>query len=139
MPLFNLFKDFIIKYRLKSCTNKNVFDHYFFDLKYYLHNDASIEDLSSLLNISTQKLDQIAIENYACSCELLINEYRYKQFLEELESPLNSSLTIESLLKISGFENNKQFIDFVQSKQSCSHSVSHSFIQQLNIKHPKTS
>ena len=129
MPLFNLFKDFIIKYRLKSCTSKNVFDHCFFDLKYYLHNDASIEDLSSLLNISTQKLDQISIENYACSCELLINEYRYRHLIGELESPLNSSLTIDSILKLSGYKSNQKFVDYVESKEASALLIKQSFIK----------
>ena len=81
MSLFYFLKDFISKYRLNDPTSKSVFDHYFFDLKYYLHKDASIKDLSNLLNISVQKLDQISIENYACSCELLINEYRYRHLI----------------------------------------------------------
>ena len=96
-----------------SCQLKSV--------KYYLNKDASIQDLSNLLNISTQKLDQISIKNYACSCELLINEYRYKQFLEELESSINSNLSVESILKFSGFEDNIKFVDFIKSKQSIHH------------------
>ena len=128
MSVFNFLKDFISKFRPSDANDKDVFDHYFFDLKYYLQKYDSVEHFAQLLNSKPEKINQISFDNYACSCELLISEYRYKQFLEELESPLNSSLTLESLLKISGFENNKQFIDFVQSKKSCSHSVSHSTI-----------
>ena len=131
MSVFNFFKDFFSKFRPSDATAKDVFDHYFFDLKYYLHKEASVEHFAHLLNSNPEKINQISFENYTCSCELLISEYRYKQFLEELESPLNSSLTIESLLKISGFENDKQFIDFVQSKLSFSQSVSHSFNNQI--------
>ena len=109
MSLFIFFKNLISRNRLNDPTSKSVFDHCFFDLKYYLHKDASIKDLSNLLNISVQKLDQISLENYACTCELLINEYRYKHLISELESPLNSSLTIESIIKLSGFENNIKF------------------------------
>ena len=129
MSLFYFLKDFISKYRLNDPTSKTVFDHYFFDLKYYLRKDASIQDLSNLLNISVQKLDQISIENYACSCELLINEYRYKHLIAELESPLNSSLTIESIIKLSGFENNIKFSDFVKSKESTALSINESISQ----------
>ena len=114
MSLFKFFKDFFFKYRLNDSTSKILFDHYFFDLKYYLRNDASIKDLSNLLNISIQTLDQITTENYAFSCELLINKYRYKHLIAELESPLNSSLTIESIMKLSGFENNKNFVEYIK-------------------------
>ena len=129
MSLFYFLKDFISKYRLNDPTSKTVFDHYFFDLKYYLRKDASIQDLSNLLNISVQKLDQISIENYACSCELLINENRYKHLITELESPINSSLTIESIIKLSGFENNIKFSDFVKSKESTALSINESISQ----------
>jgi hypothetical protein len=121
MSLLIYFKEIILKFRSSDAHDKNVFDHYFFDLKYYLNKDASIQDLSNLLNISTQKLDQISIENYACSCELLINEYRYKQFLEELDSSINSNLSVESILKFSGFKDNIKFVDFIKSKQSINH------------------
>ena len=121
MSLLNFFKEFVSSHRQNDPTSKTVFDHYFFDLKYYLNKDASIQDLSNLLNISTQKLDQISIKNYACSCELLINEYRYKQFLEELESSINSNLSVESILKFSGFKDNIKFVDFIKSKQSINH------------------
>jgi hypothetical protein len=129
MSLFYFLKDFISKYRLNDPTSKTVFDHYFFDLKYYLRKDASIQDFSNLLNISVQKLDQIALENYACSCELLINENRYKHLITELESPINSSLTIESIIKLSGFENNIKFSDFVKSKESTALSINESISQ----------
>lgn len=129
MSLFNFFKDLFAKHRSDEATSESVFDHYFFDLKYYTHKDASIEDLSSLLNISTQKLDQISIENYACSCELLINEYRYKHLIGELESPLNSSLTIDSILKLSGYRNNQKFVDYVESKEASALSIKQSFIK----------
>lgn len=128
MSLFIFFKNLISRNRLNDPTCKTVFDHYFFDLKYYLHKDASIKDLSNLLNISIQKLDQISIEYYACSCESLINEYRYKHLIAELESPLNSSLTIDSIMKLSGFENNIQFSDFVKSKESTALLVNESII-----------
>ena len=127
MSIFYFLKDFISKFRAIDASTKDIFDHYFFDLKYYLHKDASVEHFAHLLNSNPEKINQISFDNYACSCDLLISEYRYKQFLEELESPLNSSLTLESLLKISGFENNEQFVDYVESKESVSLSIKESF------------
>jgi len=118
MSLLTYFKDFILKFRSSDAHDKKVLDQYFFDLKYYLKKYAGIKYLSNLLNISTQKLDQISIENCACSCELSIAEYKYKLFLEELESLINSNLTVEPILKFSGFKDNVKFVDFVKSKQS---------------------
>jgi len=118
MSLLNYFNDIISKFRSSDAHDKKVLDHYFFDLKYYLKKYVDIEYLYNILNISTKKLDQISIENCACSCELLTTEYKYKQFLEELESLINSNLTVEPILKFSGFKDNVKFVDFVKSKQS---------------------
>jgi hypothetical protein len=63
-------------------------------------------------------LDKISKVNYNCFFETLLNEYRYNHLLNELESPINSNLTIESILKLSGFENNGKFKEFVKSKKT---------------------
>ena len=117
MPLFNLFKDFIIKYRLKSCTSKNVFDHYFFDSKYYLQPTASSEDFAPVLNIEGEILDKISMSYYGLSFIELINEYRYQHFMQELKYPFNENLTIDSLIKLSGFDNNESFVKYAKEKQ----------------------
>jgi len=127
MSIFNFLKDLFAKHHLDEPTSEIVFDHYFFDLKYYTHKDASIEDLSRLLSISIQKLDQISNEKYACSFDMLLNENRYKQLINELESPLNSSLTIDSILKLSGYTSNQKFVDYVESKQAKMLSIKESF------------
>lgn len=123
MSVFNFFKDFISKFRPSDATAKDVFDHYFFDLKYYLHKEASVEHFAHLLNSKPEKINQISFDNYACSCELLINEYRYKHLIMELENPLNSCLTIDSILKLSGYANNQKFVDYMESKEVISLSI----------------
>jgi len=127
MSVFDFFKDFILKYRQNEPTNKTVFEHYFFDLKYYLHPTASIQDFSNLLNISPNQLNHISKVNYDCLFENLLNEHRYKHFLNELESPINSNLTIESIFKLSGFEDNGKFKEFLQSKNHSASLVSNTF------------
>ena len=127
MSLIIFCKNFLVKYFLKDAINKKVFDHYFFDLKYYLQKDACLEDFSSLLNISAHQLDKISKVNYNCFFETLLNEHRYNHLFDELESPINSNLTIESILKLSGFENNNKFKEFVQSKKHNSVLDNHSF------------
>jgi hypothetical protein len=125
---FTIFcKNFLVKYFLKDTINKKVFDHYFFDSKYYLQKDACLKDFSTLLNISTHELDKISKVNYNCFFETLLNEYRYNHLLNELESPINSNLTIESIFKLSGFEDNDKFKEFLQSKNHSASLVSNSF------------
>jgi AraC-like DNA-binding protein len=127
MSLTIFCKNFLVKYFLKDAVNKKVFDHYFFDSKYYLHKDACLEDFSTLLNISAHQLDKISKVNYNCFFETLLNEYRFEHLINELDNPINSNLTIESILKLSGFDNNEQFVDFVKSKENCSRLGSNSF------------
>jgi len=123
MSLLNLFKDFILKYRHNDSTIKNVFRHYFFDLKYYLHKDASTEDFSILLNICPEQLDQFSKTFYNSSFETLLNEYRYIHFMNELESPVNSNLSFESIIKLCGYENNDKFVEYVNEKNSKSYTI----------------
>jgi hypothetical protein len=117
MSLLIYFKDIISKFRSSDAHDKNVFDHYFFDLKYYLNKDASVEHFANLLNSKPEKLDKIAHAYYSNAFQLLINEYRYKHFLSEFESPLSANLSIDSIIKLSGFESNENFVAYVKEKQ----------------------
>ena len=121
MSLFNFFKNFLSKYRNSVPDYKTVFDHYFFDLKYYLRKNASTEDFSSLLEISPEKLDQFSKANYSISFELLLNEHRYIHFMNELENSVNANLSFDSIIKLCGYENNDQFVDFVKEKRTHTH------------------
>ena len=117
MSLIIYLKDIISKFRSSDTHDKNVFDHYFFDLKYYLNKDASVEHFADLLNSNPEKLDRIAQTYYSNAFHLLINEYRYKHFLSEFESPFNTNLSIDSIIKFSGFESNENFVEYVKEMQ----------------------
>ena len=117
MSIFYFLKDCISKYRLNDPTSKTVFDHYFFDSKYYLQKNASTEDFAPILNIDTHSLDKMAVAYYGLSFIELVNEYRYQHFIQELNHPFNDNLTIESLIKLSGFDNNESFVTYVKEKQ----------------------
>jgi len=121
MFFFTFFKDFFSKRHLSKSDSKLVFDHYFFDLKYYLHKDASTEDFSGLLAISPEKLDQISKVNYSIPFELLLNEHRYIHFMNELENSVNANLSFESIIKLCGYENNDKFVDFIKEKRTNRH------------------
>ena len=117
MSVLNFFKDFYVKYRQNDPTSKTVFDHYFFDSKYYLQPTASSEDFAPVLNIEGEILDKISMSYYGLSFIELINEYRYQHFMQELKSPYNENLTIDSLIKLSGFDNNESFVKYAKEKQ----------------------
>ena len=117
MSLLKYFKDCFLRFRLDDPTSKIVFDHYFFDLKYYLHQNTSNEEFSNLLNISSENLDKISLEYYGSSFHTLLNECRYRHFMEEIESSINSNLSIASIIKLSGFENNEKFVDFLKMNE----------------------
>lgn len=117
MSLSNFFDGIAVRFGKKNNHIKNVFDHYFFDLKYYLNKDASVEHFADLLNSNPEKLDRIAQTYYSNAFHLLINEFRYKHFLSEFESPFNTNLSIDSIIKFSGFESNENFVAYVKEMQ----------------------
>ena len=116
MSLFNYLKNLFVKDHFVDNTSKNLFDHYFFDLKYYLHKDASVGNFALLLNISIDKVSQISTTYYHYSFQELVNEHRCKQLMFELERPMNAGLSIESIIKLSGFEGNNQYVAYIKSK-----------------------
>jgi AraC-like DNA-binding protein len=118
MTLINFFKGLFEKYLFKDTSSKNVFDHYFFDLKYYLHQDASIENFAFLLNITSNKVAQIAATYYNCSFQVLLNEHRCNHVVLELNNPVNAGLSMESIVKLSGFESSEQYSDYLKGNMN---------------------
>ena len=117
MSLFNLFEGLIGKQSSDTAPVKNVFDHYFFDLKYYLQKDASIKYFSHLLKVRVEKVDEISTIYYMLPFQLLVNEYRYKHFVEEIENPINANLSIETIINLCGFDSNDNFVEYVKEKR----------------------
>lgn len=97
-----------------------MFDHYFFDFKYFLQKNASAENFATILNIEVKRLDKISISYYGLSFIDLINENRYQLFMQELKHPFNDNLTIHSLINLSGFENYECFINLAKRKKATS-------------------
>ena len=123
MSLFNFFLGLIGKQSSDSAPIKNIFDHYFFDLKYYLQKDASIKYFSHLLKVNDEKVDEISTVYYTLPFQLLVNEYRYKHFVEEIENPINSNLSIESIINLCGFDSNDNFVEYVKEKRNINQSL----------------
>jgi AraC-like DNA-binding protein len=116
MKLFSFFSNLFTKSVLSNNTDKKTFDHYFFDLKYYIIPSASQADFSSLLGISKERVDYLSRTFYNFTFTDLIYEYRYNHFMLELESPYNTNLSIESVIKLCGFESNENFAKYVKEK-----------------------
>ena len=114
MSLYNFFKNFFSKPHLSSNDSKSVFDHYFFDSNYYLQPNASIENFSILLNISPDQLNNISKVYYNCLFEKLLNQQRYVYFLDELNNPINANLSMESVIKLCGFQNEEKFVKYLK-------------------------
>lgn len=105
-----------------SAPIKNVFDHYFFDLKYYLQKDASIEYFSQLLKVRVEKVDEISKFYYMQPFQVLINENRYMNFIKEVDNPINANLSVESIIHLCGFDSRENFVEFVKEKRRANQS-----------------
>lgn len=116
--LLNIFKSLISPFDQKSKGMKDIFDHHFFEQKYFLQPSASEHDFADRLNISLENLNQISKTFYFRPFSYLIEEHRYQHFMKEFENPLNADLPFESIIKLSGFENNDSFIQFVHEKRN---------------------
>lgn len=116
MSLYTYLSRLFTKQTRISPDNKNVFDHHFFDRKYYVHQTSSTENFAGLLNISTHEVDNISICYHGINFMTLVNEYRCLHFIDELENPINSKLPIESIIKLCGFENSESFYHSIKSK-----------------------
>jgi AraC-like DNA-binding protein len=116
MSFFTYIKGLVTDYILIKPDQKNLFDHHFFDHKYYAHQASSIENFAHLLNISTEEVDQISTNYHGVNFINLINETRCKLLVRELENPVNSNLPIESVIGLCGFEDVKSFSNFFKSK-----------------------
>jgi AraC-like DNA-binding protein len=112
MKLCIILKMFLFESRSVANSNKLTFDHYFFDLKYYLKPTASLLDFSSLLEISTERVNQLSQAHYYSRFDDLINKYRFNHFINEFNNPVNANISIESVIKLCGFEDAKAFTDY---------------------------
>ena len=122
MPVLSYLRNLVGRYFLTTPDKKNTFDHHFFDLKYYVHQNSSTEKFAGLLNISSEELDQISTSYHGVDFTTLIHQYRYQLLIKELENPINSSLPIESIIKLCGFESSVSFFfNSIKSKNLITH------------------
>jgi len=117
MQILTQFTDFINMLFSSKPGFNNIFDHYFFQQKYYLHTSASVENFAKLLNTNADKLDYISKKYNMASFNELIQQARYEHLMKEFQNPFNASLPIDSVIKLSGFDNNESFVNYAKEIQ----------------------
>jgi AraC-like DNA-binding protein len=115
MSLFTYLRSLVSKHSLDNAAIIKRFEYYFFDHKYYLHQDSTTENFASLLNISVEDVDHISTSYHGVNFTALIDLHRYRFLIKELENPINSNLSIESVIKLCGFENVQSFYHSIKS------------------------
>ena len=118
MSLFTFLRGLVPNQNLKTPALSKLFKYYFFDHKYYLHQDSTIENFANLLKISVEEVDHISTSYHGVNFTALIDQHRYQFLIKELENPINSNLSIESVIKLCGFENIQSFYHSIKSKNS---------------------
>lgn len=116
MSLFKYLRSFVSKHSFDNAAMVKLFEYYFFDHKYYLHQDSTTENFANLLNISVEEVDHISTSYHVVNFTALIDQHRCQFLIKELENPINSNLPIESVIKLCGFENIQSFYHSITSK-----------------------
>lgn len=89
--------------------DKALFDHHFFECKYFLHKSASEEHMVNILNINKQQLNEITLNHYYMNFNDLCEKYKFEHFWSEVANPLNADLPVHSIIESSGFASNEDF------------------------------
>jgi len=116
MSLFTFLRGLVQHHSFKTPTPSKLFEYYFFDHKYYLHQDSTTENFANLLKISVEEVDHISTSYHGVNFTALIDLHRYQFLIKELENPINANLSIESVIKLCGFENIQSFYHSIKSK-----------------------
>ncbi len=75
----------------------------FYTKLYFLQNDASLENLAKLLNISSNDLYKFIYYKYSMTFNDLVNKNRVDYFIEIIHNPKYLNFTIDALAKEAGF------------------------------------
>ena len=83
--------------------NQETFFNEFFIKSYYTRNSTSLEDLSALLGVDSNVLNNFIFLKYGNNLTDLVNKSRIELFSEMIQKGTNKYLTIEAMAKIVGF------------------------------------
>ena len=93
----------------KIKLSKDLFTISFFHKAYYANKDASLEEFSSLLEISPKQLKDFILASYNVTFIDLVNQNRVKLFVELIKDSENNNITIEGLSEKAGFGSRQNF------------------------------
>lgn len=96
------FGDFFNKEKASELPQSRFID-VFFTKCYYLNQEASVEDLSKKLSVSTDSLNNFLFANYGLGFTDLINKHRVEYFMDIVRSGKFRHYTIDALAQESGF------------------------------------
>ena len=102
---------FIRNWMKKETSNRFLFNHHFFNNRYYLQKSASDEYMAFILNITVSELNIIVKQSYDHDFKTLCDLYRFKHFWEEFTNPLNANLPVQSIISSCGFNSVDDFKD----------------------------
>ncbi|MFM6993584.1 MAG: helix-turn-helix domain-containing protein [Sediminibacterium sp.] len=75
----------------------------FYTKLYFLQNDASLENLAKVLNISSNDLYKFIYYKYSMTFNDLVNKNRVDYFIDIIHNPKYLNFTIDALAKEAGF------------------------------------
>ena len=93
----------------KINLSKDLFSISFFHKAYYANKNASLEEFSNLLEISTEQLKSFILTNYKTTFTDLVNQSRVTLFVELVQNSTNNNLTIEGFADKTGFGSRQSF------------------------------
>ena len=83
--------------------DEELFINVFFSKVYYLKKDASPDDLSTSLQVTTAQLSNYLYSKYNLTYTDLVNKHRVKYFTEFVQTSKYQNQTIDTLAQMSGF------------------------------------
>ena len=94
--------DFFTK-KIHPELDEQLFMETFFVQTYYLKQDASVENLCNLLNVSSDVLSNFIFTRYGSGLNDLINKHRIAYFIDLVNSGKLTDYTIDALAREAGF------------------------------------
>ena len=83
--------------------DEELFINVFFSQVYYLKKDASPDDLSTSLQVTTAQLSNYLYSKYNLTYTDMVNKHRVKYFTEFVQTSKYQNQTIDTLAQMSGF------------------------------------
>ncbi len=88
---------------IEDIIDEQMFNKAFYDQKYYLKPDASLNNLAAVMNINANDLYKYVYLNFPVTFNEMVNSNRIKYFCYIVSDPKYANYSIDALAKESGF------------------------------------